>query len=411
MTQASTRRTFTFLSIYLTFFVDSLAWAVVFPIFAPYFLDTKSPLFSPETAAGTRSMVLGFFLMAFSLGQFIGCPLIGEYADKHGRKKALGISVFFTLVGLAATALSIENNHLYFLFVSRLITGIFASNTTVCLSCISDLSHTEHAKAKHFGTLSMIAGISFVIGAFLGGKLSDKTISLNFSPSLPLWLAAALTSMNFLFILFGFRETASTHPSLRFHFLEAFTHIKLALKTHRIKRIYTVYFLFLFSWTILFQFIPVLTVEKFFYTSSNIGDLALFMGLCWAIGSGYINQALLHRIDSGLVLELCLIGFTTSCALVVFPSHVYGVIGLVGLCVVIGAVAWPICTSLISNMAPKEMQGKVMGLSQSVQSLAMTLAPAIGGIAFQSSSHLPFFIAASVSFLAVVIYYFVLKQR
>jgi predicted MFS family arabinose efflux permease len=62
-------------------------------------------------------------------------------------------------------------------------------------------------------------------------------------------------------------------------------------------------------------------------------------------------------------------------------------------------------------MAPKEMQGKVLGLSQSVQSFAMNIGPAIGGIAFKSSLQLPFLIAAGTSVVAVVIYYFILKHR
>ncbi len=407
----ATEKKTTFISVYFAFFVDNLSWAVVFPIFAPYFLDPNNTMFSPETSMGTRSMILGFFLMAFSLGQFVGAPLIGEYADKHGRKKALTICVFFTLLGLALSAYSMQINHLYWLFAGRLITGIFAASTTVCLSCVSDLSESEKARVKNFGTLSMLAGLSFVIGAFFGGKFSDQTINSAFTANLPLWLAAGLTVINLFFVIFGFRETSTVHPSVKFHILEAFQHIRLALETEKIKRIYTVYFLFLFGWTILFQFIPVLTVEKFYYTNSNIGDLALFMGACWVIGSGYLNKILVHNFDSMLILEICLIGFTLFCGLVVFQKHIYTVLAIVGICVILGGIAWPICTGIISNRAPRNIQGKIMGLSQSVQSFAMTVGPVIGGLAFHYSLHLPFLIAASMSLLSVIIYYFILKYQ
>lgn len=407
----SLRKKFSFLAVYLTFFVDNLSWAIVFPIFAPYFLDAHNLIFSPSVDTGTRTMILGFFLMAFSLGQFLGAPLIGEYADKHGRKKALAISVFFTLIGLALSAYSMQINHLFFLFASRFITGVFASNTTLCLSCASDLSENEGSKRKNFGYLSMIAGLAFILGAFAGGKLADKTLNESFSVYIPFWIAAGFTFVNFLIVLFGFEETHTPDPNIKFHFLESFHHIKIALQTEKIKRIYTIYFLFLFSWTILFQFMPVLTVEKFSFTSSDIGDLAVFMGCCWAIGSGYLNKRLVHRLDGMKILELCLIGFSILCALIIFPKHLYALLVIIGSCVMLGGLAWPICTSIISNTAPKEMQGKVLGLSQSIQSLAMTLGPAIGGIAFQSSLDLPFLLAASMGFLAVILYHLVLKQR
>lgn len=405
------RKNWTFLAVYLTFFVDNLSWAIVFPIFAPYFLDVHNVLFSPEVDTATRTTLLGFCLMTFSFGQFLGAPLLGEYADKHGRKKALAISVFFTLVGLAFSAYSIQINHLPCLFISRFITGLFASNTTLCLSCTSDLSEDEKSKRKKFGYLAMSAGLSFILGAFLGGKLADKTLSSLFSFSVPLWIAAGLSLLNFLIVLFGFRETFIPHPDVKFHFLESFKNIKTALKTEKIKRIYTIYFLFLFSWTILFQFIPVLMIEKFSFTSSRIGDLAVFMGICWALGSGYINRKLAHRMNAMQILEFCLLGFAFLCFLIIFPTRIYGILGNIGLCVILGGLAWPICTSLISNTAPQEMQGKVLGLSQSVQSLAMSLAPAIAGIAFQSSIELPFILAAGAAALALILFHLVLKYR
>jgi DHA1 family tetracycline resistance protein-like MFS transporter len=397
-------------SVFLTFFIDNLCWSIVFPIFAPYFLDKHNALFSSDVSVETRTTILGFFLMAFSLGQFLGAPIVGEYADRHGRKKALIITVLFTLVGLLMTAWSMQMYNLILLFIGRLVTGIFASNTSICLASVTDLSEDEKAKAKNFGYFSVIAGLSFILGAFVGGKLSDPTIDSAFEPDFPIWLASGMTLINLLFVVYGFRETAQIDPKASFDFLECFRNIESALQTERIKRVYAIYFLFLFSWTILFQFIPVVAVRRFGFTGSNIGDLALFMGICWAIGSGYLNKLLIHMFSSLRILEVCLLIFTGLTAFVIFPKHVYGVLAILGLCVVVGSIAWPICNSVISNLAPSQIQGKILGMSQSVQSLAMTLAPAIGGMAFKVSIELPFFIGAGASLIAGAIY-FTLKER
>jgi MFS transporter, DHA1 family, tetracycline resistance protein len=398
-------------SVYFTFFIDNLCWSIVFPLFAPYFLDPNNILFSKHVSEETRTTILGLFLTAFSLGQFLGAPILGEYADRSGRKKALLLSVFFTLVGLSVTALSMGAHILWLLFVGRLITGLFASNMSICLSAVSDLSQTEKSKVKHFGQLSVLAGLSFVLGAFLGGKLSDPTILPFFTPSFPLWVAAILTFLNLLFVWFGFQETSTIDPSIKFHFWAAFLNVKKALQTKKISRIYFVYFLFLFSWTILFQFIPVLVVHSFGYTSSDIGDLALYMGLCWAIGAAYLSRLLLHWFSSDHILEGCLCLFTLLFLALIFPMYIYVVLPIVGLCVMIGGLGWPLCNNLISNLAPHGHQGKILGMSQSIQSLAMALAPIAGGMISQGSIRLPFLMGALSGCLALFVYYFTLKEQ
>jgi MFS family permease len=72
------KRKITLFSVYFTFFVDTLSWAIVFPIFAPYFLDPHNVLFSASVSTATRTTILGLFLMAFSFGQFLGAPIMGE---------------------------------------------------------------------------------------------------------------------------------------------------------------------------------------------------------------------------------------------------------------------------------------------------------------------------------------------
>jgi len=397
-------------AIFFTYCMDSLGWAIVFPIFAPFFLNQNNHLFSSDVSLATRTTVLGFFLTAFSLGQFLGAPLVGEYADRHGRKKALCLTVFFTSLGSALTAWSVQEQNLYFLFAGRLLMGLFAGNMTICLACIADLNEEESKKVKYFGYLSVIAGLSFILGAFVGGKISDHTVSSYFSPEFPLWIATGLSLANLGFVFFGFYETQLVEKKGKFDFLESLHNIKEALKIKKIKSIYSIYFLFLFAWTMLFQFTPVLVVRDFAFTNSNIGDLALFMGLCWALGAGYLNKILQHWFSTLQILETCLLIFTVLCGFLIFPSHIYIVLAAVAGCVIIGGLAWPLCNGLISSTAPRESQGKILGMSQSTQSLAMTLAPAVGGVVYQIFDGFPFLLGALASFVAGILY-FSLKER
>jgi MFS transporter, DHA1 family, tetracycline resistance protein len=399
------KRKISFISILFTFFVDNLGWSIVFPIFAPFFLDPQNLIFSSDVSISMRTSILGVFLAAFPMAQFFGAPLLGELADKSGRKKALILSIILTFIGYAISAWSLHTKNLFLLFIGRIVSGVFSGNLSVCLAAISDLSLTEKSKSRNFGLLSVLSGFSFILGAFLGGKFSDSKLSDFFNPSLPLWIAAFLSLVNLLFIVFAFKETIEITKNVKFDLLEGIHNIQEALKTKNIKVIYVIYFLFVFSWTILFQFSPVLLLKKFNFSNSNIGNFAAFMGVCWAIGAGPIHKQLTKNFSSIRILDISLLVFTVLCGLVGFPNQIVGVMLLLGSCVTIGGLAWPLCTTIISNKAPERMQGKIMGISQSMQSLAMAVSPLIGGISDQINIQLTFLMAALASLIAGLIYF------
>jgi len=397
-------------AIYFTFFADNLSWSIVFPIFAPLFLDADNKIFSPGFPDELRTTVLGFFLMAFPLAQFFGSPILGDYADRAGRRKALIISVFFTLIGLILSGWSIHFKNLTVLFISRLITGAFAGNLSICLASISDLSVSEKHKVRNFGYLAVTAGLSFIIGAYVGGKFSDSSINSSFNPSLPLWIASAFTFLNLFFVLIGFRETGKTIPNKKFDFLEGIHNVKNALKIEKIKALFLIYFLILFSWLLVFQFTPVYLIQVFSFSNSKIGDVAAYLGVCWAVGSGLLNRILLNYFDRLRILETAIILFTVFCILIVFPERALYFLILLGISVVFAGVTWPICTGLISSKVKSEDQGKILGISQSMQSLAMATSPVVGGLTDFFHVKL-FFIVSAFSCLFASIVYFKIKNR
>lgn len=395
-----------FLSVLFTFFIDNLGWSIVFPILAPLFLDTQAHFFAKHATFYERTILLGFFLAAFPLAQFFGSPLLGEWADRHGRKKALLVSLFLIFVGNLLTAWSIHIRHLPLLFIGRIVTGLFSGNLSVCMATIADLSPDEKAKVKNFGYLSVLGGFSFIFGAFLGGKLADPEISQLFNPAFPIWIASGLTFLNFLFVLFSFKETLLHKKREKIDFFESVHNIQMALKTENIKTFYIIYFLFLFAWSLLFQLLPVLVVEKFNFNASAISNLAVFMGICWTIGAGFVNKILVKYFSPKIILHFTLWAFSVFCISVAFPTQLLWVGLILGGSLLIGGAAWPLCTGAISNLASKEIQGKILGISQSMQSLAMALSPIIGGLAYdKGGSFLPFLIASIASVISAILYF------
>lgn len=403
------KKKLTLASVFFTFFVDNLSWTIVFPIFAPLFIDPDSKLFDPSVSFGFRTILLGIFLMSFPLAQFFGSPLLGEFADRNGRKKALLISIFFTLLGLAVSAWSISQQNLVVLFISRFATGLFSGNLSICMSAVADLSRDEKHKVKSFGYLAVIAGFAFIVGSFLGGKLSDPTLSSWFNFAFPLWVATSLAFLNLVFVFWGFRETFKVDKTVKFDLLEGVHNIQKALKIPRIKTLYLIYFCFLFGWNTLLQFVPVHLVKQFDFSSSDIGDVAAFMGICWAFGSGVVNKWLARWFCTMKILEVCLLITTGLFFWIAWIYRLNILLIIIGISVILAGVIWPICTAMISNLADKKVQGKILGISQSMQSLAMALSPVIGGFIEPVFLGAPFVLGAITSLIAALLYFQVRK--
>ena len=76
---------------------------------------------------------------------------------------------------------------------------------------------------------------------------------------------------------------------------------------------------------------------------------------------------------------------------------------LLAVCTVISGLIWPVCTGAISNVAPPSMQGKVMGLSQSMLSLTMMFASVLGGVFLHAHSMIPFLFSALSTVVAAAL--------
>lgn len=387
-------------SIFFTFAVDNLGATIVFPIFAPLFLDARFGLMHEGLISKTT--LLGLFLAAFPLMQFIFAPVLGDYADHKGRKNALVLTTFVTFISYILSAIAIHKHMLGLLFGARLLMGAGSGNLSICLSALSDLSASPKKKVKYFSLGSAIAGLTFVLGPFIGGKLSDPNILSFFTIASPMWLGAILSCINVFFLLFFFEETLERESHSKFDLLKGWHNVQLALKMARVRNLYIVYFFYLFAWNIFFQFIPAFSVEKFGLGPSKIGDLCALMGLCWVFGSGVLNNLFHEMRNPKWVLFISFVVFSIFTYFIGFPAHISPFAVFVGVATIISGVIWPLCTSALSNAAEGNIQGKVMGLSQSVLSLAMILASVSGGFFLQFHLTVPFTLAAIAALISAL---------
>jgi|JI9StandDraft_1071089.scaffolds.fasta_scaffold04618_7 DHA1 family tetracycline resistance protein-like MFS transporter len=349
------------------------------------------------------SIFFGFFLGAFPLAQFIFAPILGEYADSRGRRRIFLITLIVEVVGYALSGFAIQERHLSLLFMGRFLTGFAAGNMSVCLATLADLSKNEKTRTRYFGLGAAVAGTMFVLGPFLGGKLSDHTLYKYFSLAFPMWVGAFLAFCNLLFVFFFFKETLQEKHKKPLDPISSLHNIQKAFSNKQIQGLYLLYFFFLLGWNMLYQFLPALMVEKFHASSAKIGNLSALMGVIWIVGAlalVFLKHA--HISKKKLALASLLI-FALATIFLPFPDRLSFFVLSSGVAVFCAGMLWPLFTQAISKNVAPEMQGKMLGLSQSVQSLSMALAPFLGGFILQAHNKIPFIVAAGSGLVALIL--------
>lgn len=390
-------------SIFLTFAVDNLGATIVFPIFAPLFLKPDQGLFSADISLTYKTVMLGIFLGIFPFTQFFFSPFLGEYSDHRGRRRALLLTTFLTFIGYSLGYWGICHHSLFFIFISRIVMGIGAGNLSICLSSLSDLSPNSIKRTRYYSYGSAIAGFTFILGPFLGGKLSDPLLNPLFTPSFPMLVGTLLSLFNAFFVLFGFTETIKERLDTPFDFIKGVHHIQMALRTPSLKNLYLIYFFYLFSWSIIFLFVPAFVVQEFHLSNSSIGDICAIMGMCWIFGTGVIYR-LLHRLfPPKLILASAFLLYAVLVIFVPLPLHLRYFTLLLGICTILSGLIWPFCTATISIAAPQKIQGKILGLSQSMLSNAMMFSALIGGFFLHAHTLIPFVISSISILIAFII--------
>ncbi|MES2122765.1 MAG: MFS transporter [Chlamydiota bacterium] len=393
--------------ILLTYFLDNFGLAVIYPIFTPIFLSPGHLFFQETATFFQRTLLLGLLIGCFPLAQFFGAPLIGQYSDRAGRKKAFVISILGTGVGYTITALAILYYSLPFLFVGRLCTGLFAGNLTLCLASIADGSPDEESRTKNFGLIAAIGGLSFIIAIATGGILSDPQFSFHFNPSFPFWITACLTFINLFFIITLYHETRPARKDRGFNPFHGVQNIRAALQLKNLRVIYVINFLFMLAWVGSMQFFPTFMIKNFHYQITLITVFLMVVGFIWSTTNFAVNRALIKRFHPGQTLMYSLLFLGVLLSAILFVHNPFPFFTLFFISVGFASLCWTNGMATISLKAPKELQGSILGINQSMVSVASMASPVIGGLLAGISIHSVYIFSGIISLIA----YFLLRKN
>lgn len=406
--------------IFLTVFIDLLGATLVIPILAPLFLDLVNGISPVDTSTmsqaeigsilKTRTFLFGLLIASFPLAQFFGAPILGAWADRVGRKRVLLISLIGTLIGYVLFAIGVHLHLVWLLFVARILDGFTGGNISIAFSAMSDIS-TPETKTKNFGLIGMAFGLGFIIGPYLGGKLSDPSIISWFNFETPFWFAAGLCAINIIFLIFLFKETLQVKTDKNINALKGFQNLSRAIKQPNLRTIFTVVFLLIFGFSIFTQFLQVYLIQKFSFNQSKIGDFFGFIGICIAFTQGFLTRRLSGKIQPNKAVQIFGLGLSIALAIVLLPQNPTLLYMVSPLIAINQGLLSPNLQTIVSNSGTMHEQGEIMGINQSVQSLGQAIPPIVAGIVVSINMYLPIILASFFTFLAWATFTFIYQPK
>ena len=387
----------------LVVFIDMMGVSIIIPVM-PELITSLSGV-SISDAAG----IGGYLFAAYAVMQLIFAPIMGALSDRFGRRLVL----LLALAGLAADYLLMAlAPSLLWLFVGRLLAGVFGATWPVANACVADVSDKD-TRAGNFGLVAGAAGIGFVFGPVLGGMLAV------IGPRAPFVAAAALIVLAAVVGLVFLPETLASEKRRRFDWARANpVGGLLKIGEHRaVLGVMLALFLMQFAWTSFAVVWPYFTIERFAWGEMEIGISVALYGLLIAIVQGGLTGPVAKRFGNVPVATVSLVlGIGLYAAYTVVTS------GWVAYLLIVlsapTAFAGPIMQTLMTERVAEDQQGELQGVIGSVMAVNAIIAPLVMTQIFRIFTSegapiylpgAPFFVSAVLIVLTLIV--FVVSMR
>ncbi|MBN2793944.1 MAG: MFS transporter [Clostridia bacterium] len=396
--------------IFFTVFIDLLGLGIVIPILPAVILNPMAGLLPMSYDFSTRTIIYGFLIASYPIMQFFGAPILGVLADQKGRKKILLLSLVGTLMGYLLFAIGILNQNIWLLFIGRGLDGFTGGNISIAQSAIADISDASN-KSRNFGMIGMAFGLGFVIGPYIGGKLADPTIMSWFSFDTPFWFASILTFINILLVFKLFPETLKVVGHKKIDLFAGLKNIRRAFSITEMRTIFIVVFLLTIGFNFFTQFFQVFLIGKFQFNQSQIGDLFAYMGLWIAVAQGAFLRPLSKKYSNATILKSSIILLAVTFPVLLLPDKSIWIYIIIPFISIFQGLTQPNTTAIVSNLSDGDSQGEILGINQSIVSVAQAIPPIVAGFLTSISINLPTLFAAGTTALAWIVFVVFLKKK
>lgn len=365
------------LVIFITVFIDLVGFGIVIPVL---------PFYAEGSKFGATPSQVGLLFASYSVMQLVFAPVLGRLSDKYGRRPVLLISLLGTATGFLILGFA---NTLWLLFVGRIIDGISGGNISTAQAYIADVTTTEN-RAKGMGLIGAAFGLGFVFGPAIGGILSRWGVNV------PFLFAGGMALVNAVLLFFLLPETVTRDHPARVSAASGrgWNQLLSALRKPALASVLTIYFLAIVAFSILTASFSLFMMFRLGYDAFHSGWIFAFVGVISAIVQGGLIGRLVKAFGEPLLVIAGGLLVAASLVLLPFvtPRTSLAVFLLIGAAISIGqALLAPSLSSLGSKSASAAQQGSVLGVMQSVASLARAVGPSLAAVLiFSAAAHVGF---------------------
>jgi DHA1 family tetracycline resistance protein-like MFS transporter len=372
--------------------MNSIGMSVVLPLL-PFLVGKYLP---------TNQIVVGMsaLMSAFAACTFFAAPILGALSDRYGRKNILIISLLGSVIGYVLFGIG---GALWILFLGRIIDGLTAGNISTLFAYISDSTEPEE-RSKWFGYIGSVMGIGKIGGPALGGLLGSIALGL------PFFVTAAIIFLSGLAVCFLLPESLAPEKRtkhLTINSFNTFSHFKDIFSLKGVKLMLILGGLFYAALSI-FQFnFTVFLKDIYNWGPAFIGSMLTLVGICEIISRGWLLPWLLKRFNERSIAIAGLITLGTGLGLILASIYIHSVviISFAIIFIISGeGIFDPIYNGKLSQSIDESKQGKLQGVSQSLQSANNMLIP-LGAAAIYFYSPGMLYAAATFIIGALVIMY------
>lgn len=304
-------------------------------------------------------------------------PILGELSDKFGRKPILLYSQLGSLLGfiLLATAGHFQSP-ITWLFIARAIDGLSGGNITVAQAYISDVTKPEE-RAKSFGLIIGLGfGLSFLFGPGLGGFLS------RFGYSVPAYVAAMFALSSIIATFFILPEPdrkTSGQISERRTSIFPYARIVQYSRTETLRKLFFVFFFFTLLFSLYVSVFPLYAEKQLNFTAEKAGYFLALVGMLGVIWQGGLVGPLVAKVGEKNSLLLGMFANIIGLYAVLLVDTWWKLIFVAIFFSFGNGMVRPSLTSLITQAAPPDKKGGVLGVAASIESMSRIFAPILGG--------------------------------